>query len=128
MRLHTIVMIFTMLVGTNAYALVPRTENLSLSFNQKQEILDVCHKPSKLHSSAEAALEYYLKGRMLNSSFYEDFIWLHPEYVDFASCVICESGRPNDPYWEAGFRLNCQYQGVIYTEETDGAESTIDSV
>lgn len=84
-----------------------------LSSAQKDSVLSVCVLPEDTLPSARASLRDYFKGRTLNSVFFQDFVWVHPEYVEFARCVVCLSGFPNDPYWEAGFRLSCQ--GEEYT-------------
>ncbi|MCR9206200.1 MAG: hypothetical protein NXH75_16575, partial [Halobacteriovoraceae bacterium] len=58
--------------------------------------------------AAQVSLRNYFRGNYLNSTFFKDFIWVHPEYVEFATCVVCLSGIPNDPYWESDFQLYCQ--------------------
>jgi hypothetical protein len=75
-----------------------------------ERILRRCHYQTDLMPAAKALIKRYFENEMLNSEFYRDFLWLHPESEPYASCLICESGRPNDPYWEFDFKLRCQEQ------------------
>lgn len=74
----------------------------------KVMVFSVCGKPYDFVPGAQALIDEYFSSEMLNSDFYRNFIWLEPEEERYASCVVCESGKPNDPYWEFNFNLWCQ--------------------
>lgn len=71
-------------------------------------VYSVCGKPEDLVPGAKALIDKYFSSEMLNSDFYRDFLWLEPEEERYVSCLICESEKPNDPYWEHNFNLWCQ--------------------
>jgi hypothetical protein len=108
-------LILAFLLISNVYAL-PALNGLSALVTEEsssiqvksQVVFQVCNKPNDLITAANALLKRFFNGQMFNSNLYEDFIWIHPEYVDFISCVICNAGNPNNPYWEVEFTLMCE--------------------
>ncbi len=79
--------------------------------SKHERILRRCDYQTDLMPAAKALIRRYFETEMLNTDFYRDFLWLHPEAEPYASCIICKSGRPNDPYWEFDFNLRCQEHG-----------------
>ena len=84
-----------------------------------QDVLRACEQPGNLVAAANALLRRYFKTDMYNSTLFDKFLWLHPEHEDFIACVICKSGKPNDPYWERDFIRMCN-------ERTDGGTYLVD--
>lgn len=86
---------------------VIRNERLSLA----------CTEPSDLVPTARNLIQEYLEGNILNSTFFQDFLWLHPEKEEFLSCIICASEFPNDRIWERDFEVQCPSYGSRYFNE-----------
>ncbi|GEM_PF-7057997 len=108
-------LVMAFLLVSNVYALpalsginTPVKDENSAIQVKSQVVFQVCNKPSDLLTAANALLKNFFNGKMFNSNLYEDFIWIHPEYVNFISCVICNAGNPNNPYWEVEFTLMCE--------------------
>lgn len=74
-----------------------------------------CTEPEDLHPAARQLIKEYTESNILNSTFFSDFIWLHPEYEEFLSCIICAVERPNDAVWETEFDTVCPDENSIYS-------------
>ena len=80
-------------------------------------IYNQCDQPHDLLPVIQILLNDYYAGTVLNSEFYQKFLWIHPEYHDFAVCAICAGGRPNDSFWESDFQIDClSGEGTYYTQ------------
>lgn len=82
----------------------------------------VCGDTEDLVPAARTLMFRYFETEMLNSEFYENFLWLHPEKERFVTCLICETGRPNNPYWEHNFILRCEEDytdAIMYAAEPE---------
>lgn len=129
MKIRTIAVLTLLILSfiANSQATIVReTEprRKALSPTRQEVVLDICRVPDELSSTAEVTISNYFRGKSLNSTFYQDFIWIHPEYVNFASCVVCITGFPNDPFWESDFNLYCQEAGLTLATDTEADSET----
>lgn len=79
-----------------------------------KELMRICNKPNDLIPAAKALISRYFKTDMYNSALFDKFLWLHPEHEDFIACIICKSGKPNDPYWERDFIRMCDERDASF--------------
>ncbi|MCF8058609.1 MAG: hypothetical protein K9K67_04885 [Bacteriovoracaceae bacterium] len=100
------------------------TTSTILKEGRLQGIYAKCDAPNDITTAARNLLRRYFNGQMYNSSLYDNFLWLHPEYVEFISCVICSGGRPNDPYWESEFIIMCDEREseTLYVNDENAVE------
>ncbi len=114
-----VALIFTFLPIYAAFStghVAPVEENFARLKTIRNEQLGLhCTEPEDLHPAAKVLIKEYTENHILNSTFFSDFMWLHPEYEEFISCIICAVERPNDTIWESDFDTVCPEKDSIYS-------------